>query len=219
MINRRDFAATLAAPLITSGGLLAAGASQAQTAAPKEGKDYLTLTTPAPTESSQGQIEVVEFFWYSCPHCFAFESRLEAWVKNLPKDVNFRRIPVAFRSDFEPQQRLYFALEAMGLLASLHAKVFNAIHVERQKLATKEAISDWLAKQGVDPAKFAQSYDSFSVVSKVRRSSQLQDAYQVEGVPSIGIAGRFYTDGQLTGSMERVLQATDYLLAEVRKGR
>jgi thiol:disulfide interchange protein DsbA len=219
MINRRDFASALAAPLVTTSALLSAGAAQAQAAAPKEGKDYLTLAKPAPTDAAQGQLEVVEFFWYSCPHCNTFEPRLEAWVKNLPKDVSFRRAPVAFRSDFEPQQRLYFVLEALGLLDSLHAKVFNAIHVQRLKLANKEDIAEWLSKQNVDTAKFSQTYDSFSVVSKARRASQLQDAYQVEGVPSLGIAGRFYTDGQLTGSMERVLQTSDYLLAELRKGR
>lgn len=217
MINRRDFAATLAA----TGGLLAAGTSRAQGqgSTPREGKEYLALSKPAPTDAPQGQVEVVEFFWYSCPHCNAFEPRLEAWVKSLPKDVAFRRAPVSFRSDFEPQQRLYFVLEALGLVDTLHAKVFHAIHVERKNLATKDAIADWVATQNVDKAKFLTTYDSFSVVSKARRASQLQDAYQVEGVPSIGVGGRFYTDGQLTGSMERVLQTTDYLVAELRKGR
>jgi len=215
MINRRHFAATVAA----TSSLLAVSASQAQGNAPKEGKEYLVLGKPAPTDAPKGQVEVVEFFWYSCPHCNAFDPRLEAWVKQLPKDVSFRRAPVSFRADFEPQQRLYFVLEALNLVDTLHAKVFYAIHVERKNLTTKDAIATWIATQGVEKAKFLETYDSFSVASKARRASQLQDAYEVAGVPSIGVGGRFYTDGQQAGSMERVLQTTDFLVAELRKGR
>lgn len=213
MIKRREFAATLAA----GGSLLALSTSHAQGSAPKEGKEYLALSKPAPTDAPKGKIEVVEFFWYSCPHCNAFEPRLEAWVKQLPQDVAFRRAPVSFRSDFEPQQRLYFVLESLNLIDQLHGKVFYAIHVERKNLTTKDAIADWIVTQGVDKAKFLDTYDSFSVVSKTRRATQLQDAYQVEGVPSLGVAGLFYIDGQLAGSMERVLQVTDYLVAQQRK--
>ena len=107
----------------------------------------------------------------------------------------------------------------MNKVDELHAKVFRAVHGERQALTTDEAIIAWAEKQGLDKAKFTETFRSFSVASKLRRAVQLQDAYKVEGVPALGIAGRYYTDGSLAGSMERALLITDYLLAEVRKAR
>ena len=216
-MKRREFSLTAAAVLVP--GMLGATAARAQPAKPREGKDYLVLGKQAPTDAPAGKIEVVEFFWYSCPHCNAFEPTLEAWVKSLPKDVSFKRVPVAFRDDFSPQQRLYYTLEAMNKVDELHAKVFRAVHGERQALTTDEAIIAWAEKQGLDKAKFTETFRSFSVASKLRRAVQLQDAYKVEGVPALGIAGRYYTDGSLAGSMERALLVTDYLMAEVRKAR
>ena len=180
------------------------------------GTDFQVLDPRAPVEAPAGKIEVVEFFWYSCSHCNAFEPSLEAWSAKLPKDVVLRRVPVAFRDDFVPQQRLYFALEAMGLVDKLHAKVFAAIHVEKQNLARGDAIVEWVAKQGVDKAKFTEQYNSFSVATKASRGTQLQNAYKVEGVPALGVAGRFYTDGSMAKSMGRALQVVDSLIASTR---
>jgi protein dithiol oxidoreductase (disulfide-forming) len=182
----------------------------------KPGKDYYPLERPVATEAGTGKIELIEFFWYSCPHCNAFEPTFAQWIKTAPKDVVVRRMPVAFRDDFAPQQRLFFALEAMNLLESLHAKVFAAIHVEKQALNTDAAIADWVAKQGVDKAKFSDTYKSFGVASKLKRAVQLQNDYKVEGVPSFGIAGRFYTDGSIAGSMERALKVAESLIAQSR---
>jgi len=224
-MKRRDFSLSLSAALATGTMVLPTAQAQTTTPAtvqgkpPEAGTDFLPLAKPAPVETPAGKIEVIEFFWYSCPHCNAFEPALDAWVKRVPKDVVVKRVPVAFRADFEPQQRLYFALEAMGLVDKLHAKVFYAIHVERQSLNQPEAIFNWVAKQGVDKAKFMDQFNSFSAASKLKRAIQLQDAYKVEGVPAMGVAGRFYTDGTLAKSMERGLQVVDYLIAEVRKGR
>ena len=187
--------------------------------APKEGKDFNKLDRPLPTDVGAGKIEVIEFFWYSCPHCNAFEPTFANWVKNVPKDVTVRRIPVAFNESFAPQQRLFFTLEALNLLDTLHAKVFTAVHVEKQALNTDASIQAWAEKQGVDKTKFAEAYKSFGMASKFRRSVQLQNDFKVEGVPSLGIAGRFYTDGSMAGSMERALQVTEALLAQVRQGK
>jgi thiol:disulfide interchange protein DsbA len=107
----------------------------------------------------------------------------------------------------------------MGLVEKLHAKVFAAIHGEKQNLSTGEAITEWIGRQGVDKTKFVEQYNSFSVVTKAGRASKLQNAYKVEGVPALGVAGRFYTDGSMAGSMERALQVVDTLVAEVRAGR
>jgi protein dithiol oxidoreductase (disulfide-forming) len=213
MMKRRDFSLACGAAL--AGAALPAAAQLRFDA----GKDYMPLDKPAPVEAPAGKIEVVEFFWYNCPHCNAFEPVLESWIKRQSRDVAVRRVPVAFSSAFQPQQQLFYTLEAMGLVDKLHGKVFQAIHVERKRLEKADVIADWIATQGVDKTKFMEQFASFSVASKVTRASQLTAAYKVEGVPAMGVAGRFYTDGTLTRSMERSLQVVDYLVGEVRKGR
>jgi protein dithiol oxidoreductase (disulfide-forming) len=185
----------------------------------QEGQDYVALDKRVPSDAAAGRVEVIEFFWYSCPHCNAFEPRLEQWIAKLPKDVTLRRVPVAFRDDFVPQQRLFYALDAMNKVEELHKKVFYAIHVEKRALNNLAAISEWVASQGVDKAKFEQIYNSFAVQTKSTRATKLQNDYKVGGVPALGIAGRFYTDGSLAQSMERALQITDWLVSEVKKGR
>lgn len=218
MIQRREFSLSAAsvAAAATLGAAVLPTAAQAQAKAFKDGTDYLTLDKPAPTEAAAGQVEVVEFFWYSCPHCNSFEPQLEAWAKKLPKDVLLRRVPVSFRPDFEPQQRLYYVLEGMGKVDALHKKVFSAIHVEKQALNTAALVTAWAEKQGIDKAKFTEMYNSFSVSTKVRKATQLQDIYKVDGVPALGIAGRYYTSGTLAQTMERALLVTDYLVGQSR---
>ena len=210
-LHRREFSQAALALIAGFGP-----AAQAQAQKPVAGTDYTVLETPANVEAPAGKVEVVEFFWYSCPHCNAFEPTLSDWVKKLPKDVAFRRVPIAFNASFVPQQRLYYTLEAMGLLEKLHVKVFAAIHVDKLKLATGEAIVEWVGKNGVDPAKFQAEYNSFGVDAKTKRASLLQNAYKVEGVPALGVAGRYYTDGSLAKSMERALQVVDALVADLR---
>ena len=216
-MKRREFSVACGAAVAGLGAPM--GIAQAQARPPVAGDDYMVLEKRAAVEAPAGKIEVVEFFWYSCPHCNAFEPTLEAWIKRAPKDLSVRRVPVAFRDDFVPQQRLFYALEALGLLDKLHARVFVAIHGEKLKLDRAETITDWVVKQGVDKAKFTEQYNSFSVATKATKARQLQDAYKVEGVPALGVAGRFYVDGTLAKSMERALQVVDFLADSVRKGR
>ncbi len=216
-MKRREFSQTVAGAALVAPLLPAAVHAQAKQ--PVAGTDYMVVDPRAPVDALAGKIEVVEFFWYACPHCNVFEPTLEAWVKKLPKDVAFRRVPVAFRDDFVPQQRLFFALEAMGLLERLHTKVFAAIHVEKLNLTRGDAITDWVVKQGVDKAKFLEQYNSFTTATKASRSTQLQNAYKVEGVPAMGVAGRFYTDGSLARSMERALLVVESLVAGQRTGK
>jgi thiol:disulfide interchange protein DsbA len=121
-----------------------------------------------------------------------------------------------FRDDFVPLQKLYYALEAMNRVDDMHRKVFNAIHVDKKVLNRDEPIINWVAAQGVDKAKFTEAYNSFGVSTKVRKATQLQDAYKLAGVPAMGIAGKYYTDGTLAQSMDRALVVTDYLVAEQR---
>jgi thiol:disulfide interchange protein DsbA len=217
-MKRREFSwATLGATASAIGFNNAAWAQGPAKFLP--GKDYIKLDRTIPTASEAGKIEVIEFFWYSCSHCNAFEPTFAQWAKNAPKDVVVNRIPVAFREDFAPQQRLFFTLEAMGLLEKIHIKVFQAIHVERLALNTDASILAWVEKQGVDKNKFANIAKSFGVASKLKRAVQLQNDFKIEGVPSLGVAGRFYVDGTLAGNMERALQVTESLLSQVRQGR
>ena len=216
-MKRRDFSGVCGAAVAASA--LYMPLVQAQAKPPEAGVDYLVLDKRAPVEAAAGKIEVVEFFWYNCPHCNAFEPALEAWIKRLPKDVSVRRVPVSFRDDFVPQQRLYYAIEAMGLTEKLHNKIFTAIHGEKLQLNKSDAIADWVAKQGVDKGKFLEQYNSFTVSTKATRATQLQNTYKVEGVPALGIAGRFYTDGTLAKNMDRGLLITDFLVSIVRTGK
>lgn len=215
-MQRREF--SISAASVAAATSLGTFATVAQAQAPKEGSDYLALDKRAPVEAPAGKVEVVEFFWYSCPHCNRFEPALEEWIKKAPKDVVVRRVPIAFRPDFEPQQRLYYVLEAMNKVQELHKKVFYAIHAEKQLLNTPDLIAAWVEKQGINKAKFLELYNSFSIATKARKATQLQDAYKIDGVPALGVAGRFYTSGSLAQTMERALIITDYLINEVRKG-
>ena len=217
-MKRREFslsaASAVAAYALT---LPVATPALAQARQFKEGKDYKRLDKPVAPDAPAGKVDVIEFFWYSCPHCNVFEPTLDAWVKAAPKDLSIRRVPVAFNASFVPQQKLFYTLEGMGKLDALHAKVFRAIHVEKAKLAKDDEILAWVTQQGVDAAKFKEVDGSFSVANQVRRASQLQDAYGVEGVPSMGVAGKYYTDGTMAGSMQTVLQVVEYLAATARK--
>ncbi|MEG3002037.1 MAG: thiol:disulfide interchange protein DsbA/DsbL [Comamonas sp.] len=215
-MKRREF--SLAVTSVASAMALGSTATaHAQGAAPKEGKDYVKLSKPATTEAPAGKVEVVEFFWYSCPHCNAFEPAFAAWKQKAPAHVVVRRVPVAFNASFVPQQKLYFTLQAMDNFDAMHVKVFHAIHVERNKLASDDAIFEWVGKQGVNVAKFKEIYNSFTVANQVRKASALQQEYDVEGVPSMGVAGKFYTDGPRAGSMQNVLNVVDYLANQGRK--
>ena len=215
-MQRRDF--SLAA--VSLALLPLAAPSHAQGRPFAAGKDYIVLGKPAPVDAPAGKVEVVEFFSYNCPHCAAFEPQLEAWVKRLPPYVAFRRIPVPFvGNDTEAKQRLYYALEAMGKVDEFQMKIFQAIHQQRLNLTGEAAILAWVEKQpGLDAKKFAELFKSFSVVGKAKRATQLTTDYQVAGVPALGVAGRWYVDGDTAGSLDRALQAVDFLVAEARKG-
>lgn len=212
-MKRREFAGGVAAWV--GGAALVPMAARAQ--APRAGADYVVLARPQPTSAAAGKIEVLEFFWYGCPHCNRFEPMLDAWVKKLPPDVVFRRVPVAFRDEFVVHQRIYYALEAMGKLDELHKKVFHAIHVERQRLENVDAVADFMAKNGQDRAKFIEVYNSFSVQTKTRQAKQLADGYKIDGVPALGVGGRYWTSGALSGSLERSLVVADHLIGLARQ--
>lgn len=217
-MQRRDFFGGLGS-LAAVAAVVSPSVVSAQAKAPQAGTDFIKLDKPVSVEAPAGKVEVIEFFWYNCGHCNAFEPALAAWVAKLPKDVAFKRVPVAFNDASVPQQRLYYALETMGLVDKLHARVFAAIHGEKQNLSQADAITNWVVKQGVDKAKFLEQFNSFSASTKATRAKQLTNAYQLEGVPALGVAGRYYTDGSMAKSMDRALQVTEFLIAQARSGR
>lgn len=214
-MKRRQF--SLAAASAATSLAVATPGVWAQAAAPKEGKDFVRLSKPAATEAPAGKVDVVEFFWYSCPHCNAFEPTFAAWKQKAPDFIAVRRVPVAFNASFLPQQKLFYTLQAMPNFDAMHVKVFHAIHVERNKLANDAAIFEWIGKQGVDVNKFKEIYNSFAVSNQIRKAASLQQAYDVEGVPSMGVAGLYYTDGPRAGSMPNVLRVVEHLAAQSRK--
>ncbi len=193
--------------------------------APVEGTHYLRLSTPVPTAAPAGKIEVIEFFWYECPHCNAFEPALDAWTRRLPEDVVFRRVPVWFREEpFGPQQRLFYALDLLGLVPTLHRKVFHLIHDEHVRLRTPEDLAAFALTNDLDPVKFMTVYNSAAVRSRAQQARQIASAYGIDAVPAIGVQGRYYTNGSMAngaasgGSNERMLAVVDTLLIQARQG-
>lgn len=208
-MKRRDIALCLAGVAAMPGLAWAQGG-------PVEGRDYKKLDKPLPV--APGKIEVVEFFGYWCPHCNAFEPALDAWAKQLPADqVAFRRISISFRANQEPLQRLFYALESLGLVETLHRKVFAAIHVERRAMNSDEDIAAFLKAQGADAAKVVDTMKSFAVATKVRQSKQQAESYGIEGVPTLGVAGRWRTAPSIAGTEERALAVASALIAQARK--
>jgi len=194
------------------------GLSGAQSPKIEEGFDYRILPTPQPLES-KGKVEVIEFFWYGCPHCYDFEPELNAWLKRQPKDVIFRKVPVAFRDDFMPHSQLFYALEAMGKGDALNDKVMYAMHKENKRLMTENEIADWAASQGIDRNAFMATYRSFAVVSKARAARQMADAYRIDGVPTIVMQGRYVTSPSIAGTKAKAISVMEHLEQKIRKDK
>ncbi len=203
--------AALIATFAAVGGLLMTAPAQA---APAEGKEYQVLKAPQPVPA--GKIEVTEFFWYGCPHCFDFEPELEAWVKKQGKDVVFKRVPVAFRDDLLPHTKIFYALESLGKLEAMHTKVFNAIHVDRKRMLDPNEIADFMAKNGIDRKAFLDAYNSFSVTTNSQRANKIADAYKIDGVPTVVVQGKYETSPSIAGTKTSAIQAMDYLVTQVR---
>jgi len=179
----------------------------------QEGVDYMVIKKPIQTDNP-AQVEVVEFFWYGCPHCYEFDPSLERWIKTLPKDVEFKRIPAPLNRNWEIAARVYYTLESMGLVEKLHVPLFNAIHQDHLRITNERALLEWLESKGVDTKKFSAAYRSFTVESKIKRAQQLTQASALEGVPALMVNGKYLVPGQ---SAARMLAIADSLIAQSRK--
>ena len=160
---------------------------------PKNGAEYTTLAAPQPTQTVGKKIEVIEFFAYHCPACNLMEPYVDAWVKKQGNNINFKRVPFPFNGAADPEAHLYVTLEAMGKADEYGPKVFRAFHVERQRLVTDQAILDWVGKSGLDKAKFTEYWNSFGVLTKLRRLPQMVAAYKVNGTPAFVVDGKYVT--------------------------
>ena len=179
---------------------------------------FSSLNPPQPTDGG-GKVEVIEFFWYSCPHCYTLEPAVVAWAKKAPQDVVFKRVPAVPSDSWAEGAKMFYTLEAMGKLDELHQKVFDAIHKSNVNLNNKKMRDEWLAKNGIDPAKYAEVEKSFSVATKVNRAKQLTYAYKVESVPRVAVDGKYFTSAEQAGSIDRVFQVVDQLIGMVRKDK
>lgn len=184
-----------------------------------EGHDHVLVKPPRAVATGQ-KIEVLEFFWYRCPHCFQLEPGLAKWLKTLPKDAQIRRVPAVFRPDWMPGAKLYYALEQTNLLGRLHDKVFNAYHVENLDLNDPAVLGRWIAQQGVDRNTFMAAYNSFSVQSKAMQGGQLATAYSISGVPAFIVDGKYATSVSMAGGSEaRLFEVLDQLIVKARAER
>lgn len=183
-----------------------------------EGHEYARLKNPQPVATGS-KVEVLEFFWYRCPHCFQLEPGLNTWLKTLPRDAQVRRVPAVFRDDWMPGAKLYYTLEQMNLLDRLHHKVFDAYHVENINLNDPAVLGGWIAKQGVDRKKFEGIYTSFSTQSKATQGAQLATAYAISGVPAFIIDGKYTTSVSMAGNQARLFEVLDQLIVKARAER
>lgn len=182
----------------------------------EEGFDYRVLPI-AQAVDAKGKVEVIEFFWYGCPHCYEFEPELKTWLKRQNKDVSFKKVPIAFREELIPHSLLFYALESLGKGDALNDKVMFAMHRENKRLLNENEIADWVAAQGVDRNAFLAAYRSFAVLSKARAANQLGNAYRIDGVPTVAVQGKYITSPSIAGSRAKAINVMDFLVNKVRK--
>ncbi|UUY09386.1 thiol:disulfide interchange protein DsbA/DsbL [Pseudomonas sp. J452] len=184
----------------------------------KAGQHYVELQKPVPV-SQPGKIEVVELFWYGCPHCYQLEPTLNAWVEKLPSDVHFTRVPALFGRTWDIHGQLYITLDLMKVEQRVHKAVFDAIHKQGKELKDPEEMADFLAEQGVDRDSFLNTYNSFAVKGQMAKAKQLAKAYQITGVPVLIVNGKYRFDVRSAGGEKQLLQVANYLIDKERAAR
>ncbi len=197
---------------------MVASTAFASPADPKNGVDFQTLSAPQPVQATGKKVEVIEFFAYHCPACNALEPTLNQWVKKQGDNIVMRRIHLPFQGPADPEAHLFLTLEAMGKLEEYHARVFQAVHVQRQRLMKDDAIIEWAGKNGLDRAKFMETWNSFGVTTKLRRLGQISNNYKVTGTPTIIIDGKYVvspsqvSEANKIQGMEATMQATTQVM-------
>jgi len=203
--------------LLAVGALLPL-AARAQQRGPAEGTDFKLVQPPQPVESGN-KIEVLEFFQYSCPHCFAFVPELDVWRKKLPADVEYKRVHINWDNSTLNHTKLYYSLEQLGRLNDVHEKVFTAIHVNKKRLLDPEEIAALMAANGIDRKQWTDVFNSFSTATKANKAMQTWRAYKIDGTPTLGCDGRFITSPSMVGSRTGSLSVMDFLIQRARTER
>ena len=180
-----------------------------------QGANFTELKPPQPVETD-GKIEVLEFFWYGCPHCYSLEPVIEAWSKKLAPDVAFRRTPAVFNERWALDAAIFYAFEALGVLGRLHRPLFDAIHQDHLRTDGKEARDQWLQKNGVDPKKFEDTLKSFGIQSKLRRATQQTIAYKIDGTPAMAVQGRYTVSAEQGRTQQGLLATVDRIVDGIR---
>jgi len=183
----------------------------------EEGTHYFLVPAPLPTMAAD-KPEVVELFWYGCPHCYHLEPTLTDWLKSKPADVNFRRIPAVFSADWAPHARAFYAAEALGESARLHAPLFKALHADGQKIYSEDALIRFAVAQGFNEKDFTAAYTGFAIDGKVRQAEQYTRGAGITGVPAIIVNGKYRISVQSAGSEKALIEVVNYLVAKDRAG-
>lgn len=183
-----------------------------------EGRDYALLPSPQPTENAQ-LIEVIEFFWYGCPHCNDLHPYLAKWLENKPDDVSFRYVPAVFRANWMPAAKTFYAIESLDITTEWHEKIYHAIHREKINLFKENVLLDWAEKQGIERSKFANAYNSFTVQNQANRSAQLTRQYKISGVPALIVDGKYLASGKFASTPQDTIAVLEQLIEKVRQDR
>lgn len=173
---------------------------------------YTTLKEPQPTQAADGKVEVVEVFWYGCPHCYDFEPYVKNWLKKKPDNVEFRRVPGIFRESWIPHARAYFTAIELGVLDQVHSALFDAMHKEKKPMNNQSALRDFFEEHGVDGDKFDEVYESDAVNNKVKESFKAGRKYQIRGVPALVVNGKYLVGTDTAGGQENMLKVVDQLV-------
>ena len=184
-------------PLINRLTLLLLLVSTQALSAAEWGEGWDPVDPPVATSVADGKVEVLEFFWYGCPHCYHMETDLKAWLKNKPENVEFVRVPAPLNSRWTAHAQFYYTAEILGLTEKLHNPLFAAIHDKKRKIYDKNALIDFAVEHGVDKEKFTEAWNSFGVYVKVQNAKKLGQRYQLDGVPAMGLRGRLRRLGLL----------------------
>lgn len=183
-----------------------------------EGRDYEVLANPQPTQNSD-LIEVIEFFWYGCPHCYTVHPHVKTWLINKPDDVDFRYVPAIFRNNWVPGAKIFYSIETLGMMETLHDKIYDAIHRDKINLNDESVLFNWIEKQGIDKERFVNVYNSFTTQNQIARSNQMMSQYQLAGVPAFVIDGKYLTTGRKGGTPQNTMRIVSEIIDMVRSAK
>ncbi len=181
----------------------------------EEGVQYQVVDNAQPTASG-GKIEVLELFWYGCPHCYYLESELDAWLKNKPDDVVFVRVPAILGPSWELHARGFYTAELLGVTDKIHKPLFERIHKEKKQIRNLAQLKEFFVTQGVSAQDFENTYKSFAVITKTNRAKQAAGLYGIKGVPALVVNGKYRTSAGAAGSNKGMLEVVDFLVERER---